>query len=193
MTRAAVFLDRDGVLIREKGLLTRCEDVELLPDAASAVRDLRAAGFLVVVVTNQTIVARGLASTADVEKVHSNVQAMLGTFDAGIDAFYYCPHHPQATLPEYRVDCECRKPRPGMLLRAAAEHDLDLSRSYMVGDRISDVAAGNRAGCYTIQVRTGEHEAVPIESSDNIDNYITPLKSCESIGEAARLILGMAK
>ena len=193
MSRAAVFLDRDGVLIREVGLLTRCEDVELLPGAASAVRDLRAAGFVVVVVTNQTVVARGLASMADVEKVHSHVQAMLGTFDAGIDAFYYCPHHPQATLPEFRVDCDCRKPRPGMLLRAAAEHDLDLGRSYMVGDRISDIAAGNRAGCYTIQVRTGEHEAAQIETSDNIDNYGTPLESCEGIGEAARLILGMAE
>ena len=191
MTRRAVFLDRDGVLIRDSDLLTRCDQVELYACAPQAIRQLREAGFALVVVSNQTVVARGLASEQDVERIHAWIQQLLRTLGGDeIDRFYFCPHHPNATLPQYRVDCECRKPRPGLLLRAAQELKLDLAASYMIGDRISDIIAGQRAGCRTILVQTGKHTAPPIESPEVLDMSVEPDCVCADLGEAVEIILG---
>jgi D-glycero-D-manno-heptose 1,7-bisphosphate phosphatase len=183
MTRPAVFLDRDGVLVPEIDLAVRAAQVPPFPWTRDALAALRAAGFARVVVTNQPVVARGLASPADVERLH----AELGL---DVDRFYFCPHHPSATLAEYRVDCECRKPRPGMLLRAAAELGLDLSRSFMIGDRPSDVEAGRRAGCATIRVRCGAHLAAPIQSPDPVDPSVPADFSCADLREAVAYVLG---
>ena len=190
MARPAVFLDRDGVLIRDVHLLTRCDQVELYACAPRAVRRLQEAGFVVVVVSNQTVVARGLASKQDVERIHAWIQELLRMSGGGeTDRFYFCPHHPNATLPQYRVECDCRKPRPGLLLRAAQELDLDLGASHMVGDRISDIIAGQRAGCRTILVQTGMHTAPPIEAPDAIDTSLKPDYVCADLSAAVEIIL----
>ena len=151
----AVFLDRDGTLIREEHYLSRPEQVSLLPGAAAAVRTLNEAGMPVVVVTNQAGVARGIFPESRIAEVHARLADLLAVEGARVDAFYHCPHHPSANIDAYRCDCECRKPRPGLLRTAARELGLDLSRSWMVGDKRSDLEAGAAAGCRTVLVRTG--------------------------------------
>lgn len=153
--RRAVFLDRDGTLNVEKNYLFRPEEFEFIPGAAQAVKRLKEAGFLVVVVTNQSGVARGYYGEADVERLHHHVQQLLAAFDTRIDAFYFCPHHPAGGVDRYRIDCDCRKGRPGMLLQAARDLRIDLARSYMIGDKAADIEAGEAAGCTPILVRTG--------------------------------------
>ena len=188
----AVFLDRDGVLISDVHLLTRTEQITILPNVASALRDLARAGWKLMVASNQTVVARGLVSEVEVGEIHRTIcSAIVAQGGAQIDAWYYCPHHPQATVTAYRADCDCRKPRPGLLLRAAVEHDVDLARSFMIGDRMTDIIAGASAGCRTVLVETGQHLAPLIETSDSIDDSILPDHTCASLAEAARWILEM--
>jgi D-glycero-D-manno-heptose 1,7-bisphosphate phosphatase len=164
--RPALFLDRDGVLIHDSGQAVGTRTLDPLPRAIEAIRLARAAGRLVFVISNQTAVARGMATEDDVRNLHADLGRRLAREGAAIEAFYFCPHHPSATLAAYRKACACRKPRPGMLLEAARQWDLDLAASVMVGDRLSDVAAGKRAGCRAGLVTTGQHDAPPIESPD---------------------------
>lgn len=156
--RRAVFLDRDGTINEEKNYLHRVEDFEFIPGAPEAIRCLKEAGFLVVVVTNQSGVGRGYYSMEDVDTLHRHIQAELARIGASIDGFYVCPHHPSEGVGDYRQDCDCRKGNPGMLLQAAAEHHVDLTRSFMVGDKVADVEAGERAGCTPLLVMTGYGE-----------------------------------
>lgn len=151
----AVFLDRDGTINEEKDYLHRIEDFEFIPGAAGAIRRLKEAGFLVIVVTNQSGVARGYYSLDEVEILHRHMRKELQAAGASVDGIYVCPHHPVEGIGEYRRECDCRKGRPGMLLRAAEEHGIDLSRSYMIGDKIADVEAGEAAGCTPLMVLTG--------------------------------------
>jgi D-glycero-D-manno-heptose 1,7-bisphosphate phosphatase len=153
--KPAVFLDRDGVVIEEAHYLAASEQVRLLPGAAEAIASLNRAGWVVVIVSNQSGVARGLFSEADVRTVHHRLAELLGGYGAKIDAFHFCPHHPEAEVPAFRIECECRKPRPGMLVRAASELGLSLTSSWMIGDRVTDLEAGAAAGCRTVLVRTG--------------------------------------
>ena len=153
--RPAVFLDRDGTLIEEVNYLAHPDQVRLIPGAAEAVARLNRAGWPVVVVTNQAGVARGYFPEDRIAVVHSHLAGLLAAFGARVDAFYHCPHHPTEGVGQYRVVCECRKPRPGMLLAASAELRLDLARSWVVGDKLCDLAAGAAAGCVTLLVRTG--------------------------------------
>ena len=185
----AVLLDRDGVLIEDIHLLRERRDIQLLAGVPEALQSLSEAGFKLIVVSNQAIVARGLASEDEIRGHNAEVQRQV-TVAGGpaLDGFYFCPHHPSATLARYREDCGCRKPRPGMLLRAAAEHDLDLSDSFMIGDRVTDIIAGARAGCRTIQVETGCHRAPPIETVEPLERT-RPDHRCAGLAEAARWIL----
>lgn len=153
--KPAVFLDRDGVVIEDLQYLGNADRVRLLPGAAETVAALNRAGWAVVIVTNQSGVARGLFTEADVDAVHAHLAELLRGYGARLDAVHFCPHHPDGDVPEYRVDCECRKPRPGMLLRAAGELGLDLVASWMIGDRVTDLEAGAAVGCRTVLVRTG--------------------------------------
>lgn len=148
----ALFLDRDGTINVEKNYLYRFEDWEWIPGAIDAIRRIGRAGWRLVVVTNQAGVARGLYGESDVLELHARVDQVLRSQDARVDAYYFCPHHP-----EYGnfTDCGCRKPRPGMLLRAAAEHGIDLGRSWLVGDRESDIGAALSCGVTPILVGTG--------------------------------------
>ncbi|MCX5577568.1 D-glycero-alpha-D-manno-heptose-1,7-bisphosphate 7-phosphatase [Kaistia terrae] len=142
----AAFLDRDGVINVDHGYTYKPEDMVFIDGARTAIRRLNEAGYLVVVVTNQSGVARGFYSEVDVERFHAHMQAELGKAGAGIDAFYSCPYHPEGTVAEYRVDHPDRKPKPGMILRAFADLPIDASRSFLIGDRPSDMAAASAAG-----------------------------------------------
>jgi len=148
----AVFLDRDGVLIADVDHLTSVEQVRVLPRAPEALARLRAAGWKLIIATNQSVVARGWISEERLREIHQAVLTQLRARDAEIDAVYYCPHHPDGAVPEYRQVCDCRKPNPGMLLKAASEWDLDLSQSVIVGDAPSDIEAGRRAGCRAVLI-----------------------------------------
>ena len=157
--RAAVFLDRDGTIIEDVGYLRDLAQIDVLPWSAAAIRQLRDAGFAIVVITNQSGVGRGYFDEAHVQATHLALAATLSAAGAAIDGFYYCPHYPTAVDPRYAIACDCRKPASGLLLRAAAELDIDLSRSWMVGDWWHDVQAGAGAGTRTILIRTGRSEA----------------------------------
>lgn len=151
----AVFVDRDGTLIEEVGYLDRVERLVLYPWSVDAVRLLNRGGFRVVVVTNQTGVARGFFEEAFVGEAHQHLDARMAAGGAHIDGYYYCPHHPDAPVKAYRVRCDCRKPLPGMVRRAERELDLDLSQSFVVGDRWLDIALARATGASGILVQTG--------------------------------------
>jgi D-glycero-D-manno-heptose 1,7-bisphosphate phosphatase len=186
----AVFLDRDGVLIRDVDLLTEASQVQTLPGAAKALARLAAAGFRLIVVTNQTVVARGLASESDVDRINALISKLLADEGApALDRFYFCPHHPMASMADYRMECECRKPRSGMLLRGAREFNVDLAASFLVGDRMTDIIAGAKAGCRTALVETGKHRAAPIHTSEPLDLSIKPGCVCADLAAAADWIL----
>jgi D-glycero-D-manno-heptose 1,7-bisphosphate phosphatase len=153
--RRAVFLDRDGTINVEKDYLHRCDDFAFIPGAPEAIRRLKDAGFLVIVVTNQSGVARGYFDEAAVHALHEHIQQQLAGYGARIDAFYHCPHHPIEGVGGFRIDCDCRKGSPGMLLQAAREYGLALDKSFMIGDKFADIEAGRAAGCRAILVRTG--------------------------------------
>ncbi len=155
MGRVGVFLDRDGTVSEEVGYVNHVDRCRMLPRSAEAVRLLNEAGIPAVLVSNQSGVARGLFPERLVEEVHAKLARMLDAEGAHLDAMYYCPHHPEAGPPEYRRDCDCRKPRTGMLERGARKLGIDLSRSYMVGDKLTDVACGQAAGALGILVHTG--------------------------------------
>ncbi|MCL2648430.1 MAG: HAD family hydrolase [Phycisphaerales bacterium] len=186
MLERAIFFDRDNTIIDNDGYLGDAKQVKLLPNAAAALAALRGLGYRLIVVSNQSGVARGLFSEADVKAVNLEMCRQLKD-EAGvhIDASYYCPYHPEATVGAYRQDHDWRKPKPGMLLQAARDFDLDLSRCWMIGDQPRDIAAGAAAGCRTILLRDPDHQLPDAEpaglpvSSDYI---------IKSLGDAARII-----
>lgn len=152
----AVFLDRDGTLVVERGYITVPDMVELIPGAAAAVIRLREAGWKVFVVTNQGCVAKGMITEDELGVIHFRMVSMLGAAGAALDGIYACPHHPDGTVPEHAIECDCRKPRPGMLERAASEHGLDLSNCVIIGDTPRDLEAGRAAGVRSVLVLTGK-------------------------------------
>ncbi len=179
--RPAVFLDRDGTLNEEVGYLHRPEELVLIPGAAAAVARLNARGIPVVVVTNQSGIGRGKYGWREFADVMSRMGTLLALENARVDAVYASPHH-ELGLGDYAVaDHPDRKPNPGMLLRAAEEHGLDLSRSWMVGDKALDVGAGRRAGCRTVLVRTGYGAEEEDEAGADL--------VCGDLGEAVDRIL----
>jgi D-glycero-D-manno-heptose 1,7-bisphosphate phosphatase len=152
---AAVFLDRDGTLIEEVGYLDRPERVELYPYSADAIRALNRAGLRIVLVTNQSGVARGFFAESMVQAVHAHIERLLAQAGAHIDAYYYCPHHPDGKVAEYARVCDCRKPARGLVDRAGRELGIDPGRSFTVGDRWLDVALAREVGAAGVLVRTG--------------------------------------
>ena len=153
--RRAIIMDRDGTVCEEVGYVNHVSRVRLLARSAAAIRRANEAGFQTVVVTNQAGVARGYFDEHLVDEVHDRVREMLASDGARLDGLYYCPHHPEVGAAPYRKACDCRKPRPGMLLRARDEMGIDLARSYMIGDSVRDIEAGHRAGTTTVLVLTG--------------------------------------
>ncbi len=153
--RAAVFLDRDGTINEEVDFVRTPAELALIAGAAAAVRRLNDAGLVTCVISNQSGVARGFYTEAELVGIHAKLERDLAGAGGRIDRIYYCPHHPTKGLPPYDVVCECRKPAPGMLLTGAREFDVDLSRSFVVGDRDVDVQVGKAVGAYAILVLTG--------------------------------------
>ena len=163
---AAVFLDRDGTINEEVGYMDSLEKLKIIPEAFEAIRLINQNGMKAVVVTNQSGVARGFFSEEFVQTVHAIIQEQLKAGKAFIDAFYHCPHHPTEGQGVYLQTCNCRKPAPGLLFKAADEMEIDLGRSYMIGDMPKDIEAAKRAGAKGILVRTGygqEHRAFDVE------------------------------
>ena len=164
----AVFLDRDGTINIYKGFLRYVDDFELIPGIAEAIKKINASGYLCIVVTNQPVVARGEATVEELDTIHKKMETELGLNGAYIDGLYYCPHHPHkgydGEVLELKIECECRKPKPGMLIKAAKDFNIDLSQSYMVGDSESDIKAGINAGCTGILING-------VGSSNSIGEY----------------------
>lgn len=163
----AIFLDRDGTINRYVGFLQNIDDFELLPGVAEAIRKINLLGYLAIVVTNQPVIARGMIDCRKLQLIHNKMETLLGQEGAYLDAIYFCPHHPHKgyknEVPELKIECSCRKPKPGMLFRAAIDFNIDLSASWMIGDSQNDVTAGKAAGCKTILIgkeRYGQDIAV---------------------------------
>lgn len=154
----AIFLDRDGTINKYVGFLRKEEEFELLPGVADAIKKINKSGYLAVVVTNQPVIARGEVTFEGLETIHNKMETLLGKEGAYLDGIYFCPHHPhsgyEGEVKELKIDCDCRKPKPGMLLKAAEDLNIDLSQSYMVGDSENDVLAGKAAGCNTVLLNT---------------------------------------
>jgi D-glycero-D-manno-heptose 1,7-bisphosphate phosphatase len=155
VSRPAIFMDRDGTVSQEVGYIVHLDRYALLPRSLEAIRRINAAGFAAIVATNQSGVARGLFSEELVGQVHRRLQDWLADGGARLDGIYYCPHHPREGNGPFTGPCDCRKPRPGMLQRAATEHGLDLGRSYMIGDTGRDLGAAVAAGATPVLVLTG--------------------------------------
>jgi D-glycero-D-manno-heptose 1,7-bisphosphate phosphatase len=154
-SRRAVFIDRDGTLIEERGYLDRLELLTVFPWTADALRLLRRAGYAIVVITNQSAIGRGIIDEAFLDEVHRELSARLAPGGGIIDRYYFCPHLADAPIERYRQACSCRKPGPGMIEQACRDLDLDPARSVMVGDRWLDVACGHAAGTRSVLVKTG--------------------------------------
>jgi D-glycero-D-manno-heptose 1,7-bisphosphate phosphatase len=155
MKNRAVFLDRDGTINVDVGYPSRVGQIQIYPSSFEAVRRIKAAGFLAVIVTNQSGIGRGFLTEADLAEIHRYVRAEFAARDIHLDGIYHCPHFELAADPAYRKSCSCRKPETGMALRAAADLDIDLRRSYMVGDKVEDMLFGINIGAVPVLVRTG--------------------------------------
>lgn len=153
----AIFLDRDGTINKYVGFLRNIEEFELLPDVSEAIKLINSSEYLAVVITNQPVIARGEVTLSDLNEIHNKMETLLGKEGCYIDALYYCPHHPhkgyEGEVTELKIECNCRKPKPGMLLKAAEELNIDLSKSWVIGDSDIDVQAGKNAGCRAMKIK----------------------------------------
>jgi D-glycero-D-manno-heptose 1,7-bisphosphate phosphatase len=185
LPQKAVFLDRDGTINRLNGFISNPEQFELLDGVAEAIRGINSSGFLVIVISNQPVIARGEASFEDLRLIHSKMETELGKRGAFIDDIFFCPHHPDKGFPgertEFKIDCECRKPKPGLILKAAARYNIDPAASFMVGDSLTDVRAGNLAGCRSVLLSEKPDKEIEFSSPtllDFFDSFISP-KQCD--------------
>ena len=157
----AIFLDRDGTLNKYVGFLRNIDDFELLPGVAEAIRKINCSGFLAIVITNQPVVARGEVTVEQLRLIHNKMETLLGQEGCYIDGLYYCPHHPdsgfEGEIPELKFDCDCRKPKPGLIHRAAEDFNIDLNASWMIGDGKNDVCCGQNVGCKTVLIGEGDY------------------------------------
>ena len=183
--RPAVFLDRDGTINVEVDYLRRIEDLVLIPGSARAIARLNRAGYPVVAVTNQSGIARGLLDEQTLSEIHERLAVLLAAESAHLDAVFVCPHHPEHGEAPHRRDCDCRKPAPGLLFRAAEELGLDLARSWMVGDSLRDLEAGAAAGVRGILVGTGKGVELPGDAPGWL--------AVADLEEAVAVILGEAR
>ncbi|HKW01787.1 MAG TPA: HAD family hydrolase [Vicinamibacterales bacterium] len=166
--RPAVFLDRDGTMVRDVGYLSRLEDLHWFPYTVDAVRLLNRAGFLVFVTTNQGGVGLGFYPEAFVRQTHEEMAAYITAGGGRVDGWYYCPHHPRATIESLRVDCDCRKPAPGMVRQAQQRFAIDLARSFVVGDKAGDLGLARSVGARGVLVRTGYGEVELARMGDSV-------------------------
>lgn len=174
----AVFLDRDGTINKYVGFLRNIDEFELIDGVADAIKKINDSGYLTIVVTNQPVIARGEVSFEGLEEIHNKMETLLGKEGAYLDAIYFCPHHPhkgyEGERPELKFDCDCRKPKPGMLLNAARDFNIDLSQSWMIGDGENDIKAGQNAGCQTALIGSESYgQTVTVSSlKDFVEQYL---------------------
>lgn len=172
----AVFLDRDGTINKYVGFLRNIDDFELIDGVAEAIRKINESGYLAIVVTNQPVIARGEVSISELKDIHNKMETLLGKEGAYLDAIYYCPHHPhkgyEGERPELKIDCDCRKPKPGMLLKAANDFNIDLPQSWMVGDGENDIRAGINAGCRTALVGNSSEDYGQTITEDSLLEFV---------------------
>ena len=182
MGEKAVFLDRDNTIIEDPGYLTDPDAVKLMPGADLALKSLAQAGYKLVVVTNQSGVARGMLTEETLDEIHAEMRRRLAAASVHLDGVYYCPYHPEGTVEEYARESDLRNPRPGMLIKAAGQLGIDLSGSWMIGDAPRDVEAGQRAGCRTIRIRArvghaGEpEEDEPVQADFTVRNVVDAVR-----------------
>jgi D-glycero-D-manno-heptose 1,7-bisphosphate phosphatase len=165
----AIFLDRDGTINKYVGFLTSENQFELLPGVTEAIRIINSLGYLCIVVTNQPVIARGEVTFEALDIIHNKMETLLGIDGAYIDGIYYCPHHPdkgfEGEVPELKIDCSCRKPKPGLILKAVNDFNIDLENSWMVGDSQADIQAGRNAGCKTALIgKNNYNQDLSVES-----------------------------
>lgn len=172
----AVFLDRDGTINRYVGFLRNVDEFELLDGVADAIKMINASGYLAIVVTNQPVIARGEVSFEELQEIHNKMETLLGEQGAYVDAIYFCPHHPHkgyaGERPELKMDCDCRKPKPGMLMQAAKDFNIDLKNSWMIGDGENDILAGKNAGCHTALIQSEQKEYGQEVSVTSLDAFV---------------------
>lgn len=188
MPRPALFLDRDGTVNIESGYIRELDNLRLIPGAADVIRQCNQGQVPVVLVTNQSGPARGYYGEDWIHALHQRLQELLAAEGAHLDKVYYCPHLPadEGSVPEYSRNCDCRKPEAGMLLQAAQELDLDLSQSFMIGDKATDVDVGKRVGAHTILLTSGYGEQV---LAGTYQHQVEPDYVCASLAEAYQQVL----
>jgi D-glycero-D-manno-heptose 1,7-bisphosphate phosphatase len=166
----AVFIDKDGTLIEDIPFNADCSKIRLAPEAGNALRFLHQQGFEIILISNQSGIARGYLTMKDMETAYETLQELLNPFEVALTGFYFCPHDPQAPASPYSISCRCRKPQPGLIEKAASDHHIDLKKSWMIGDILDDVSAGRRAGCRTVLLDIG-HETEWVISPDRVPDY----------------------
>lgn len=181
--RAAIFLDKDGTLIEDVPYNCDVTRMHLMAGAAEGLSRFFGAGYRIVVISNQSGIAHGFFSEQALKDTERHLRRLLRTVGVPLDGFYYCPHHPEGRIERYAIACPCRKPRPGLLLRAAADHRIDIERSWMVGDILDDVEAGHRAGCKTLFIHNGH------ETEWDFSSARRPEVCCYDLAQAASVIL----
>ena len=168
----AIFLDRDGTLNKYVGFLRNIDDLELIPGVSNAIRRINNSPYLAIVITNQPVIARGEVTYEELDEIHNKLETLLGIDGAYLDAIYYCPHHQdkgfEGEVKELKINCDCRKPKPGMLLKAAKDFNIDLSQSWMIGDDKNDILAGQAAGCKTILISEKDCEEIQTMRYNNL-------------------------
>lgn len=176
----AIFLDRDGTINKYVGFVRKPDEFELLPDVANAIKEINSSGYLAIVITNQPVIARGEVSYEGLNEIHNKMETLLGEEGAYVDAIYYCPHHPDkgfaGEVKELKMECNCRKPKPGMILQAATDFNIDLEQSWMVGDSENDILAGINAGCKTALISNDQKDFgqnTTLKSLKEIIEYIS--------------------
>ena len=187
--RPAVFLDRDGTINEERGHIQSPEDLILLPGVAKAIQSLNKSQYITVVVTNQSVIARGKCTEGGMEEINNRLQSLIGEDGASIDGIYYCPHYPDPEIPGGRRDlnivCGCRKPEPGLIMKAAMDMNINLASSWMIGDATRDIEAGKKAGLRSILLSE--------EENSNNNSSVIPDATCRDLKDAVRFILDYPK
>ena len=182
----AFFLDRDGTINKYNGLVTKPDELELMDDTSSAIKKINASKYLAICITNQPVIARGDVTLEELKNIHNKMETLLGKEGAYLDGLYFCPHHPdkgfEGEVPEFKIECYCRKPRIGLLKKAEARYNIDLNKSWFIGDTDRDIQTGINAGCRTIFLDTTPNP--PIRFKDAKPDFV-----CHSLSEAVNLIL----
>lgn len=181
--RKAIFLDKDGTLVPDLPYNVDADKITISPDAITGLKALHEAGYLLIIISNQSGIAKGFYDTEALSGVEFKIQQLLQSEGLYLTGFYFCPHDKEGSIPEYRVACKCQKPQPGLILEAAQDHDIDLAKSWMIGDILNDVEAGHRAGCEAILINNGN------ETEWEMNEVRVPDVMVKTLDEAAAYIL----